>query len=93
MVKRLNAMEGLLCLKPEGALYVLMNIGEVMGRTLGGTLIQNDEDFAVALLKNQGVAVVPGEGFGAKNYIRWSYAASPENIREGLDRLEQFLLG
>lgn len=93
MVKRINAMEGLHCLKPEGAFYVLMNVEEVIGRTLGGTLIQNDEDFAVALLKSQGVAVVPGEGFGAKNYIRWSYAASPENIREGLDRLEQFLSG
>lgn len=93
MVERINAMEGVHCLKPEGAFYVLMNIEGVLGRTLGGTLIRNDEDFATALLKSQGVAVVPGEGFGAKNYIRWSYAASLESIREGMDRLERFLLG
>ena len=93
MVSRINAMEGVHCLKPEGAFYVLMNIEKVLGRTLGGTLIQNDEDFATALLKSQGVAVVPGEGFGAKNYIRWSYAASLESIRAGMDRLERFLQG
>lgn len=93
MVERINAMEGVRCLKPEGAFYVLMNIEKVLGRTLGDTLIRNDEDFATALLKSQGVAVVPGEGFGAKNYIRWSYAASLESIREGMDRLERFLQG
>ena len=37
------------------------------------------------------VAVVPGKGFGADNYVRWSYATSMENIKEGLDRLEKFL--
>ena len=93
MVARINAMEGVRCLKPEGAFYVLMNIEKVLGRTLGGALIESDEDFATALLKSQGVAVVPGEGFGAKNYIRWSYAASLESIREGMDRLERFLQG
>ena len=93
MVSRINAMEGVHCLKPEGAFYVLMNIEKVLGKTLGGALIRNDEDFATALLKSQGVAVVPGEGFGAKNYIRWSYAASLESIRAGMDRLERFLQG
>ena len=37
------------------------------------------------------MAVVPGAGFGAKNFVRWSYATSMDNIREGLDRLERFL--
>ena len=37
------------------------------------------------------VAVVPGEGFGAPGFVRWSYATSMENIKEGLDRLDRFL--
>ena len=37
------------------------------------------------------VAVVPGTGFGAPDFVRWSYATSLENIKEGLDRLEKFL--
>ena len=37
------------------------------------------------------VAVVPCSGFGIKNFVRWTYATSMENIKEGLDRLEKFL--
>ena len=59
--------------------------------------LEKFEDGAVvnaqALLEKGLVAVVPGEAFGAPGYIRWSYATSMENIREGLDRLEKFLAG
>ena len=37
------------------------------------------------------VAVVPCTGFGAPNFVRWSYATSMDNIRAGLERLEDFL--
>ncbi|UKI36228.1 MAG: hypothetical protein L6V93_20210 [Clostridiales bacterium] len=43
------------------------------------------------LLDDKLVAVVPGTGFEAPDYVRWSYATSMENIKEGLDRLEKFL--
>ena len=91
MVERINAIDGVSCIKPEGAFYVMMNIKELMGRTIGGTPIQNGNDFATAFLKQGLVAVVPGEGFDAPGFIRWSYAASMENIREGMNRLERFL--
>ena len=55
--------------------------------------ITNDDVFADAFLKKGLVAVVPGSGFGAPNFVRWSYATSMENIKEGLDRLEKFLQG
>ena len=45
----------------------------------------------LALLEKALVAVVPCSGFGAKNFVRWSYAASMENIEKGLDRLEKFI--
>ena len=93
MVSRINAMEGVSCLCPEGAFYILMNIKSLLGKRLGGVLIENDNDFAVAFLKESKVAVIPGEGFGAPGYIRWTYSASMEKIKEGMDRLEAFLAG
>ena len=91
IVKRINAIPGVSCINPNGAFYVMMNIEQLIGRTLGGKLIENDDDFAVALLEKALVAVVPCSGFGAENFVRWSYAASMENIEKGLDRLEKFI--
>lgn len=90
IVKRINSIPGVSCIVPNGAFYVMMNIEQLIGKTLGGKLIENDDDFAVALLEKALVAVVPCSGFGMKNFVRWSYAASMENIEKGLDRLEKF---
>jgi len=91
IVKRINSIPGVSCIVPNGAFYVMMNIEQLIGKTLGGKLIENDDDFAVALLEKAHVAVVPCSGFGMKNFVRWSYAASMENIEKGLDRLEKFV--
>lgn len=91
IVKRINSIPGVSCINPNGAFYVMMNIEKLVGKTLGGKLIENDDDFAVALLEKALVAVVPCSGFGMKNFVRWSYAASMENIEKGLDRLEKFV--
>lgn len=91
IVKRINDIPGVSCIVPNGAFYVMMNIEKLVGKTLGGKLIENDDDFAVALLEKALVAVVPCSGFGMKNFVRWSYAASMENIQKGLDRLEKFV--
>lgn len=91
LVERMNAIDGVSCIMPDGAFYVMMNVEGLIGRTLGGKLIENDDDFAVAFLEKALVAVVPCSGFGIKNFVRWTYATSMENIKEGLDRLERFL--
>lgn len=91
IVKRINSIPEVSCIVPNGAFYVMMNIEQLIGKTLGGKLIENDDDFAVALLEKALVAVVPCSGFGMKNFVRWSYAASMENIEKGLDRLEKFV--
>lgn len=90
-VERMNAMDGVSCLKPEGAFYIMMNIRQLIGKTLHGVTIQDADDFSSVFLKEGMVATVPCTGFGAKDYVRWSYATSMENIEEGLDRLERFL--
>ena len=91
IVERMNQIPGVSCIRPEGAFYVLMNLEQLIGRTIHGVEITNDDVFADAFLKYGLVAVVPGSGFGAPNFVRWSYATSMENIKEGLDRLEKFL--
>ena len=81
MVERMNQIPGVSCLKPEGAFYVMMNISKLIGA----------DDFGDIFLKEGLVCIVPCTGFGDPNFLRWSYATSMENIKEGLDRLERFL--
>lgn len=91
MVDRVNSMELVSCLKPEGAFYIMMNIRKVFGKKCGDVVIDSCDTFASQLLEKGLVAVVPGSGFEAPDYVRWSYATSLENIKEGMDRLEKFL--
>ena len=93
IVERMNSIPGVSCIKPEGAFYVMMNIEQLLGKTICGETIHTSDDFSSAFLKHGLVATVPCSGFGAPNFVRWSYATSMENIQKGLDRLEQFLAG
>ena len=91
IVERMNKIDGVSCLNPEGAFYVMMNIEKLIGRKFGEIVVTDSDSFAKAFLEQGLVAVVPCSGFGAPNFVRWSYATSMENIKEGLDRLEKFL--
>ncbi|MCC8120991.1 MAG: pyridoxal phosphate-dependent aminotransferase, partial [Oscillospiraceae bacterium] len=91
IVERMNQIPGVSALKPEGAFYVMMNIEKLIGRRFGSVPVQNAEDFGHAFLEQGRVALVPCTGFGAPNFVRWSYATSMENIQKGLERLENFL--
>ncbi len=93
IVARVNAMDGVSCIKPEGAFYIMMNVEQQLGRTICGEKIDTSDDFSAALLKHGLVATVPCSGFGAPNFVRWSYATSMDNIKKGMDRLEEFLKG
>ena len=91
MVDRINSIDGVSCIKPEGAFYVMMNIKNLFGREICGKVINTSDEFCELLLEKSLVALVPGSGFGAEGFVRWSYATSMENIKKGLDRLEEFL--
>ena len=91
MVERVNSIEGVSCLMPEGAFYIMMNISKILGRSIDGVVIDTSDKFAELFLEKGLVAVVPGSGFDAPEYVRWSYATSMENIQAGMDRLEKFL--
>ncbi len=92
LAERINAIPGVSCIRPEGAFYIMMNLDGVLGKQYrDGSVISTASDFATLFLREARVAVVPCEGFGAPNYVRWSYATSMENIEAGTERLRQFL--
>lgn len=91
MVERINSIDGLSCLKPNGAFYVMMNISKLIGTEINGVKINGSDDFANLLLEKANVALVPGSGFSTDIHVRLSYATSLENIKEGLNRIEKFL--
>ena len=91
MYDKINAIVGLSCLKPGGAFYIMMNIEDIIGKNIAGEKIQDSFSFAEQLLEEKKVAVIPGVAFGADNFIRLSYANSLENIKDGLQRIEEFV--
>ena len=88
IVERLNAIEGMRCLKPQGAFYVFPNVSAFLGRTAKGKKLVSPCDFADYLLEEAKVAVVPGEDFGSKQHVRLSYATALEDIEKGCQRIE-----
>lgn len=83
-VEGINKIDGLSCVKPKGAFYLFVNIKK--------TGLTSDE-FAVRLLKEAKVGLIPGSGFGdeGEGYVRISYVVSEDDIREGLKRIEGFV--
>lgn len=91
IVEKINNTEMLSCKKPDGAFYIMINISKMLGKVIDGNKINNSIDFSNALLNKEKVAVIPGDGFGASNYVRISYAASMDNVKEGIKRIIKFV--
>ena len=91
MVEGINKINGISCLKPEGAFYVFVDISKILGKGYKDKLIKDSLSLTEMLLSEAKVAVVPGKVFGADDYLRLSYATSMKNIIQGLKRLEEFI--
>lgn len=91
MVDRINKIPNLSCRLPKGAFYVMMNITGTFGKQLDGRKITDSSSFAEILLEKYKVAVVPGVAFGTEDYVRLSYATSMEDIKKGLDRIQEYV--
>jgi len=93
MVERLNKMEGVSCLDPSGAFYVFPNISDILKREIEyqGKKVENSLDLSDFILKEAEVVLIPEYAFEAEGYLRLSYATSMEDIKEGLDRIENIL--
>lgn len=89
VVKRLGAIKGVRCPKPQGAFYVFPNVAAYLNR--GGNGFKTGDDLAAYLIEEAHVAVVGGSDFGYPEHIRISYANSMENLERGLDRADAAL--
>ena len=87
VVETLNSINGLSCLKPNGAFYVFPNCKKLLGKK---TKLKTDKEFVEKLLEKAEVAVVQGSAFGLDGYFRISYATSMENLKKALDRIKSF---
>jgi aspartate aminotransferase len=81
-VKLFNEIDGLSVLRPQGAFYLFVNTKDISNDSI---------EFCKELLQATGVAVVPGIGFGAEGYFRFSFATDITTIREGIRRIEKFV--
>ncbi len=89
MQARIRAIPDVLCPQPEGAFYLFPDVSEYFGRiTPDGRTISGSEDLSLYLLEQHGVALVPGEAFGADSGVRVSYASSMEDLAKAADRIE-----
>ena len=91
VVSKLNKINGIECLNPQGAFYVFPSCKGCIGKThseLGE--IKNDTDFVSKLLESTGVAVVQGSAFGLEGFFRISYATSMTNLEKAVERISDF---
>ncbi len=81
-IEAFNAIDGITCVKPEGAFYLFVNIKGVTNDSM---------KFCSDLLEQKGVAVVPGLAFGLEGYFRFSFATDLNSIKEGINRVSEFV--
>jgi len=87
VVKSLNKISGISCLKPNGAFYVFPSCKKLLGKK---TKLKNDSDFVKKLLEKSNVAVVQGSAFGLDGYFRISYATSMKKLKVAMKRIKSF---
>ncbi len=87
----LKEIPGLKVNEPMGAFYIFPECSYYLGKSFGGNTINTAADLAMFLLEEGHVACVGGDAFGAPGYIRFSYAASDENIIKAAERVKQAL--
>ena len=91
VVNSLNEINGINCIKPDGAFYVFPNCKALLGKKDKlGKKLENDTDFVQSLLENNNVAVVQGSAFGLDGFFRISYATSMSNLEKAMQRLKEF---
>ncbi len=89
VVGALNAMPGVTCLPVDGTFYAFPNFQAVIDGSAGK--LPDDIALAEFLLRDAGVALVPGSAFGSPGYMRLSFATSMENLQKAMERIARVL--
>ncbi|MGI9644064.1 MAG: pyridoxal phosphate-dependent aminotransferase [Ilumatobacteraceae bacterium] len=85
--EKLNAIDGITAIEPQGAFYAYPDLRALLGRPIGGATATNTLELADIVLDQAKVAFVPGEAFGLGGYGRFSFALGDDDLAEGVDRL------
>ncbi len=91
--QRLDDIDGVEYVRPQGAFYIFPDFSSHYGRTINGHSINSSQELATYFLDEAKVGAVPGDGFGADNHMRFSFATSEIEINRGLDRIQKALEG
>tara|TARA_Y100000590_G_scaffold158603_1_gene182037 strand:- start:4048 stop:5220 length:1173 start_codon:yes stop_codon:yes gene_type:complete len=88
IVNRLNNINNIKCPNPGGAFYVFPDFSAYMNIT---GKIKSSDDLSMYLLEKKSVVTVSGDAFGGSGHIRFSYAASKDDLRRAMDFVEETL--
>jgi aspartate aminotransferase len=88
LLKAFNEM-GVRYIHPAGAFYLFFNAKPFLNKRIGNTNIRNADDLCEHILVRHNVAMIPGTSFGAKEWVRISYACSMEELEKGAERLKK----
>ncbi len=91
VAKRIAEIPGMTCGKMGGAFYAFFNVNAFLGKTYNGVRVETSEDWCLALLEQKKVATVMGSAFGCEGYVRASFAASLDALKEAFDRIAEFV--
>jgi aspartate aminotransferase len=91
MYDLIKEIPGFKVVLPKAAFYFFPDISYYIGKTLDGVTIKDADDFAMFLLEKAHVGCVGGVSFGSAECIRFSYAASEEDLREAMGRIKKLL--
>ncbi len=89
IISELTSIPGVTCVVPKGAFYVFPNLSAYFGKSYDGKIIEGSVDMSAYLLEKSFMATVPGAAFGADEFVRFSFAASMGDIKEGMKRLKE----
>ncbi len=91
LVSEFQKMKGLEFIYPRGAFYIFANVKAFLNKSVNGAIIKTADDLCEHLLTKHLVAAVPGSGFGAKDWVRLSYACSMADLEKAAGRLQRAL--
>ncbi len=86
MYSLVSAVEGLRCTEPDGAFYVFPDVSAVLGSRYPDAVT-----LARGILDEAGVALVPGDSFGAPGFLRLSYALGEQDIERGMEQIARLI--
>ena len=91
MISLLNKLPKVSCKIPGGAFYAFPDFSAYLNKSVKGKLLKDTFDISEYILSSVNVVTVPGDGFGAKGHIRFSYATNKDTIKRGLDKVSNAL--